>query len=144
MRASWIAGQVPGMTEPAVSSITLTAASAAIASTVGDALGLDPTMIIWGFLGALLLVSRESSEDLRVRRAILIVLGGAVIAGGLGGLAMAAATEHFHSAPVLPLKIAIGVLLGIVSQAIVAGASGLVSAVFVALGERIKKLVGGK
>jgi len=132
------------MSEPTVSTVTLTAAFAAIGSSVGELLGLDPKMIIWGFLGALLLVSRDTTDhDHRIRRAILILIGGAIIAGGIGGYAMALAVEHFDTKPAPPLKIAIGVILGIVSQALVSGATGLVGSVFVALGDRIKKIIGG-
>lgn len=132
------------VTEPATSAITLTAAIAAIGSAMAELLGLDPTMIIWGFLGALLLVSRDTTDhEHRIRRAILVLIGGAIIAGGIGGYALALAVEHFDSKPAPPLKIAIGVALGVISQALVSGATGLVGAVFVALGDRIKKIIGG-
>lgn len=129
------------MSEP--STITVTAAAAAIASTMADVMGLDPTMIIWGFLGALLLVSRDTSDhEHRISRAILLLLGGAIISGGLGGLAMALLAERVGVAPV-PLKIAIGVTLGAMSQAIVSGGATLISAAFGALSERIRGWLGG-
>lgn len=132
------------VTEPATSAITLTAAIAAIGSAMAELLGLDPTMIIWGFLGALLLVSRDTvTQEHRIRRAILLLLGGAIIAGGLGGLVMALVVDHYGSKPMLPLKVAIGVVLGMLSQVLVTSASGLIATIFTAIGDRFKKWIGG-